>query len=353
MKRRLLSAVLMAAVALVLMGCFGTRQTGDAVTDYARYFRDNTEYAGKSTLICYAETPYAEGRSFDGESLLAAGVIPEMPEYSECSGWANYYADGSFFEIGVTWQYAPEDYSSYKQLTLTIIPGEIGDPDMRDGFFQPDEKQVTETEVDGVTVYGSGTAERDEALGQCNVLVFTKDGVRYQIEGIRDTTLEELGRVLDFCLAGGVDLDAFSMERGNEYTWSDTTEWTEFFSDCLPDVSGLPVRQTQDVVTVKNGEPQSASLVYTDTELEDDGGARLYWDVTADPAYYDLTGNLGALAELTQEDIQAALETNHEVGFYVGALCIHVSAGTDVPAATVLAAIASLPDFPGGAAAGE
>lgn len=303
MKRKIVSAVALAVVSLALLFLAAAPAgQGPGPSDYAYYFRDNTEFAGTSTLMCYAELPYADDRGFGDQRqrLEDCGAIPEMPEYGSFSCTACYNADGSFFEISMTWQDAPEGPSGYKQLSLLIIPGDMGDPEKRDGVFLPDGEQVTVTEVDGVTVYGSGTVEPvqiGERAIQNNMLVFTRDDVRYQIGVGIGSTLEEMGRVLDFYLQHGLDLDSFSIELGDDFTHASLEDNPDAFPGCIPDLSDIPTENGATYI-LKNGELYSYEVaVYG-------GGAQFYWCVKQ--ADGD-TESAGTVEDITEAAFREAL----------------------------------------------
>jgi hypothetical protein len=201
MKKRLISLAILAAFSLGFLALAPERAE---VLDYDVYFQDNTGFDADEVLFCYAETPWADARNIDLAELLALGAIPDLTGYDPPSGSVLYNEDGSIWEIQLIWQYLTEDYSTYKQLILSIIPGDLGDPQRRDGLILPEEDKCTKTVVGGVTVWGVGTPS-----DLCQALVFTKDGVRYQMDIVSDSTQQELGTVLDFYLKQDLDLSVF------------------------------------------------------------------------------------------------------------------------------------------------
>lgn len=304
MKQKFVSAAVLAAAALALLLGLVPKGSGP---DISYYFRDNTEWAGEQTLICYGKLPYAEERSFGDQEqrLIEEKAVPEMPEYRNFSCTACYDADGGFFEISMHWRTVPQYAGEiYKQMELRIIPGDMGDPKRRDGIVVPDMDQVTVTETGGVTVYGCGTVEPvqigDRAV-QHNNLIFTKNDVRYQIGSGQGCTLEEMGRVLDFYLKNDLDLAAFSPELGDEFTHGDLAENPNAFPGCIPDTAGLQTENGEWYI-LKNGKPYSYEMgIYGTDEAE---GAQMHWCVgLVGPD----TESAGTVEEITEAEFRGAV----------------------------------------------
>lgn len=317
------------------------------------YFRDNTEYAGEYTQICYAMAPYAESRDFSDlrAALEAANIIPALPGYEDFGCTACYLKDSGFYEIHILWRNFPEE-GIRKQLELLVIPETLSDEESlraHDGAFIYDPEMVTETEVNGITVYGSGTqalTSLGNDLVRNNTLVFTKNGWRYQIDGCLGTTLEEMDTVLNHFLQQGLDETAFAMEKGDHFTSEYLYENPNAFPGCLPDAETFGLRMENGLTYIlKNGDPYSYECTFRDPGTD----ACFSWlinpaEQTSDP--------LCSVAEVTEAEFRAALTETHRIeGHHItltqGDFHIRlISYDEEVPVDLMWKLVSSLPKIP-------
>lgn len=342
MKKFIAAVILTALSVAVLFGCAENEENAD----YAYYFRDNTAYAAENILICLIESPYAHSRGFEKDVLLRQGVLPELDGFNNFSCSGMYYEDGGIYEITCYWQnYDEENLDDYKQLQLTIVPCDAEDLYTRDGAVVPAETGNTETVVNGITVIGVGTPEKT-LIGEMefcnNCLIFEKDGMHYQIEGTHQTSLEDMGQVLEFYLENDIDFDVFAMENGDKYEHQRLSEYPDAFPGCIPDESGLPLTRGSDSLTLKNGEAYSAYLdfEYLDDSMENPG--RIWFVVEPDDGEEDIP----QLHELTEAELISAMDAEGEVEFLVDGMRVEASMNMDDMKELLLLLLRTLPDYP-------
>ena len=295
-------------------------------------------------MICYGEMPYAQERGFDDREieLVEKGAIPEMAGYNAFGCTGQYYSDGSFYEIYVLWQNVED--GNYKQLTLTISPADAEDAETRDGAIVPNLTGITKTEVDGIEVTGIGTPKTEGRHNVINCLIFEKNGMRYQIYGLAESTLKDICTVMEFYLKQDVDLSAFHMENGDQYGFSTVAEHPEAFPGCFPDVTGLPFAVVSDSMILKNGAPDSAELCYYYYDNADHVEGCIFYCISGDTE----EENLGQLRNLTEERILEELLENREINFLLGEYRIHIVCGNgdDDAIRMLLLLLKTVTDFP-------
>jgi hypothetical protein len=288
-------------------------------------FRDWSESSSTCNYICYMETPYADSRGFaeQQEALEAAGAIPVLESYENFQASTAYNQDGSIYEISLAWY--TQDIGVHESMEVTIIPQEPEDKSRWDGLYTVDKEQATATKIGAVTVYGD---KYEDGLYPSWVLVFTlPDGTYCQICVVGEEAYQDLGAVLEFLLDQGVDWDAFALEKGDLYETIPFAE-VEEFQKYAPDISGLPLYETQALAMTRNGVPISAELQYSYEEAQN---SVIFWCIETDLSDWKTEAALGNLEEQTEDAVRAALVADRTVGFYDGDIYLYVDLGNEVP----------------------
>lgn len=274
------------------------------------YFRDSAGQAGEYLWVfCGNGYDGKQQRIFDdyGETLQTGGVLPLSDEgqFDYINGY--YDSEDALCLITLGWGdvvvyiYPPE--TDFWASRYDVVPGDC-----------------TKTEINGVTIYGDGAAE-----GEQKALILTlEDGTSCFIVGTDFAAPEPMAAIAEHFAWNGVDLSAFSIEKGDYYQASSglDAEASSFVSDCIPeDFNALGLESD---VERKNG--QINRVVF---RVELGIGKHITWTVYPRRQDIEDTLFLGDITSLTSEMAQEAWGTkNGAAGFLCGDKYIWIKAGS-------------------------
>lgn len=325
MKKRILAAIL-----LILFSCgILTFWGGGHFTGEPEYlFRHNVADRGHWVYWQDAYAVYGEDRNFSRqqERLLADGLIPQMPEYPTFTCGADYQPSGELAAMFFDWNNFPGIHGGqYKWLSVRILADRTQDTAAWAGSFIPAWYQSTITDIDGITVRGSGTpGMKDFGAGETywNALVFEKNGLRYQIICNTDDTMDGMMKLLDFYIHKELDLDELSMEKGDTLTSEPLSENPDAFPGCIPDVDETAfVIDWDTYYHLRNGEPEWLWLRLDRGTLND-----VYWEINPMTSEIEPDGRIGDLDREALMEASKNPESNRrELCLQQGPWCIEIS----------------------------
>lgn len=313
MKKRIVPAlVLLLVTALILTFLGGGHFTGEP--EYL--FRHNIADQGRMVYWKDAYAVYGEERDFSRhqERLLDDGLMPELTGYEHYTCHVLYQPDGEVAKIQMDWMTILEGGNT-KWLEVMILADRTQDVAAWNRAFIPAWYQTTTTDIDGVTVLGSGTPQpNDQPAGETywNDLVFEKNGLRYQINCIADDTLDGMMTLLDFFIHRELDFAALSMEKGDILTSEQLLENPDAFSGCIPDTNGTAFAIDWDTYyRLRNGEPEWIHLFLDGGTLND-----VYWIINPMTSEIEPDGRVGDL------DRESLMELSKDPEFRRRELCL-------------------------------
>ena len=184
---------------------------------------------------------------------------------------------------------------------------------------------------DGVEIVAEGWEKDDKTL------TFKKDGVWYQVTGSWADGFEDVVALLDWVWAHPIDLERFTIERGDVLTQVALETVPNAFADLLPDFAafGYSLYGKGTPLTLKNGEPYSFYGEYNNIG----GSMTITWSIETAPDPYWLDDALGDIHTLDAQTVADTLAGQGYVPFTMNS-CLVTVQGTNADA--VWALIASL-----------
>ncbi len=273
------------------------------------YFRDSTGQAGEYLWVfCGNGYDGKQQRIFDdyGETLQTGGVLPLSDEgqFDYINGY--YDSEDALCLITLGWG----------DVVVYIYPPET---EFWASRYEVAPEDCTKTVINGVTIYGDGAAE-----GEQKALILTlEDGTSCFIVGTDFAAPEPMAAIAEHFARNGVDLSAFSIEKGDYYQASSglDAEASSYVSGCIPeDFNALGLESD---VERKNG--QINRVVF---RVELGIGKHITWTVYPRQQDIEDTLSLGDITSLTPEMAQEAWGTkNGAAGFLCGDKYIWIKAG--------------------------
>lgn len=254
-------------------------------------------------------SPYEETRFFsERKTLEEKQIIPIMEKQKKFICSANYLSDGSLYSLIFTWD-CRED-NNYSSLSVTCGYQEPEMPVC--DTFEVDENGIiiepntTITERDNIQIIAKGNKNRTKTLTFQNEYGF------YQIEGSWNDSYEDMVILLDWFWKHPIDFQYFPIEKGDNYTYINFSEYPDAFSGYLPDIAklGYETEQENESVTLKNGEPCSFDGNYISPDLP-----RFSFHITKEPDYYEQQESIGDIKNLTLKKITDAMKEKNCISF--------------------------------------
>lgn len=179
-------------------------------TEY--YFRENETLSGKIALP--QNTTWKKFSDEQEEQMVHDMSIPVLSGFDSFSCWSRY-ADGELCEIQLDWTHTVQE--EYQSVVLYLFPETPGKYEKVDGMYHLDYDTVTETERDGIVIYGDGTVESRSRVLEMEL----GNGLYCQIVNAcavnvlpSEDSLEAVGILVDFVLEHGGELkNLFDLEE--------------------------------------------------------------------------------------------------------------------------------------------
>lgn len=224
-----------------------------------------------------------------------------MEQYPEFTCSANYFSDGSFYSLIVTWDRRGDgEYGSlsvtagYQELEMPVCDQIEIEVDENGNIIEP---AITVTERQGVQIVARGNENRKKTL------TFENNYGWYQIEGSWNNSYSDIIALLDWFWEHPIDFERFPMEQGDHYTYEPFSDDSDIFSAYLPDIKTLGYQVEQEMIWLKNGKPCSFDGYYMSDSMPG-----FSWHIDTEPDYYERQEVLGDFESLTVESITDAME---------------------------------------------
>ncbi|MBQ9119382.1 MAG: hypothetical protein IJY09_04890 [Lachnospiraceae bacterium] len=269
--------------------------------------------------------PYYETRYFSDERELLEqeGRIPVIETHPLFDAAVHFNEDGSLHSLQMSW-HCRDDMESYSDIGIKAGYQEI--EEISDCIFiELDERgnivtpRVTVTERDGVRIVAEGNENRDKTM------TYQTESGWYQISGSWNDSYETVVSLFEWFWAHPLDLERF-LSGGDTMEYISCEAYPEAFAAYIPDFAALGYEVQEEHISLKNGE-----AVYFGGSYVKNGSGYVSWYLNAEPDYYERRDSLGALPELTREQVIAAFSEDGSRGFfwdeYYGA--IYLGAGVD------------------------
>ena len=291
--------------------------------------------------------PYTETRFFSDwrSQLEEKGAIPVLENHPLFYLTAHYYSDGSLYSVELSWHRRdPQDAGGLDSYSdLTVLAGYEEIPIIEDCIDMRAQRAVTVTEREGISIVAQGLEDTKKTL------TYQTEHGWYQLSGSGFDSYESVVELLDWFWQHPLDLSQFPMEEGDLYTVCTLAEQPEAFAEYLPDFAGLGFVEQDTTVVLKNGTPlrfeghyaclageqvdgwEAAAGAEAEEGAEAAAGVdksagmdegtdvdRMHWCITKEPDFYQREACIGALGELTREQVTQALAENSNLKFWQG-----------------------------------
>jgi len=324
--------MLAACLCLVFVGAFASLRDSQANTiqmwnhrytaqDYFKFCDTATENGLSSEAILDIHAlPYEETRYFSDmrEELEANDIIPVIQSHPQFTFAVHYNDDGSLCYVELLWCRRSigglQDYSDLQVISgyeeISIITDCITvELDEKGNILEP---TITVTERDGIQIIAQGRENTEKTLS------FQNENGWYRISGSWNDDFESVVELLNWFWENPLDYHNFPMEAGDEYTNSTLAETPNAFARYLPDFSELGFIEEAASISLKNGVPVYFEGYYAAENT------KIHWCIISEPDIYDLSGCLGDLSTLTQQQVMQIFENDKTIKFMQDDLLIIV-----------------------------
>ena len=293
--------------------------------DYFKYRSADADVAYHGSAIADSDLPYAQSRFFSDKraQFEADGIILVMEDHPLFDCIANYNSNGSLFDVELSWSRRGEraEYSDLKivagQQKVELIEDCIYiEIDEHGNIVEP---AVTVTNRDGVQIVAECRGDQQK------IITFQNESGWYQITGSWGDDYDSVVLLLDWIWEHPLDFTQFSMDAGDNYTYTAISEHPDAFAEYLPDFEAYGFYEAETSLTLKNGVPVSfeghyaahadKELIEADNYYDVPGYTKMHWCFETEPDVYDLERCVGDLNELTEQTVLDVLAKESSIAF--------------------------------------
>lgn len=271
------------------------------------YFRENRapeegENAGMVHDIC--ETVISGERFFGTKrkALEESAVIPTMDSSYRFTCGAFYEDNGELEKLSMDWilEYVT-DWGTGEHHLMALIERNLKSLPGADEYASY--YGQTLTRQGDVEIVSIGTPETEKCM------TFQLGNFWYRVYGSDETPMEDVVAVAEHFLQQPVESEVFAEKKGDEYTWTGFSEYSNVFSGYYPVDSELcgPILTGASEVRLQNSTP---FMVFIDYDIGDfPDSVILGWSIYREnpdfPAdLWDRSNIAGELDSLTEEDVK-------------------------------------------------